>query len=208
MIQDHINAMHQALSEHTSNGALRTTPGRHSYRVDAAVFRENGLTGLAVVNKTSRKEGSPWTARGYRILEAVDQNDAESYAICQGLQVVKEKAQDDRAYSGRDPCSVAVIYSDCQAAIQRIAGFACGGEKVVQRIIDQSIELQQLGIEVHIHWVRGHKNVPGNELADLVSKKARLPSERFGSSRGEPANRPPEGPCKTTPQQTVRSNNP
>jgi len=190
MIQDHINAMHQALSEHTPDGTLRSTLGRHSYHVDAAVSRENGLTGLAVVNKISRKEGSPWTARGYRIFEAMDQNDAEAWAIWQGLQVVKDKVQDDRAKSGEDPCSVAVIYSDSQTAIQRIAGFACGGERVVQRIIDQSLQLQGLGVEVHLHWVPGHKNVPGNELADRVSKKARRPSERFRSSRGEPANRP------------------
>ncbi len=208
MIQDHISAMHQALSEHTQNGVLRTTPGRHSYHVDAAVSCGNGLTGLAVVNKTSRKEGSPWTARGYRIMEAMDQDDAEAWAIWQALQVVKEKVQDDRTNSRKDSCSVAVIYSDSQAAIQRVAGRACGGEKVAQRIIDCSIELQELDIEVHLHWVPGHKNVPGNELADLVSKKARLPSERFRSSRGEPANRPPDGPCKTAPQQTVNSKDP
>lgn len=190
MIQDHISAMHQALSEHTREGVLRTTPGRDSYHVDAAVSCGDRLTGLAVVNRISREEGSPWTTRGYRIMEAMDQDDAEAWAICQGLQVVKEKVQHDRVNSGQDPCSVAVIYSDSQGAIRRVAGFACGGGKVEQRIIDLSIELLQLGIEVHLHWVPGHKNVPGNELADLVAKKARLPSERFRCSRGQPANRP------------------
>lgn len=190
IVQDHISAMRQALSEHTQDSVLRTMPGRYSYHVDASVSRQDGLTGFAVVNKVSREEDSPWTARGYRIIQAMDQNEAEAWAIFQGLQVVKEKVQDDQANPGQDPCSVAIIYSDSQVAIQRVAKFPRRDAMVAQRIIDLSKELLQLGVEVHLHWVPGHKNVPGNELADLVAKKARLPPETFCSSRGQPANRP------------------
>ena len=42
-----------------------------------------------------------------------------------------------------------------------------------QKIVAQSLELDQLGVEVQLHWVPGHRNIPGNELADLVAKKAR-----------------------------------
>lgn len=49
------------------------------------------------------------------------------------------------------------------------------GGNVVQKIIAQSIKLQQLGVDVHLHWVPGHRDIPGNELADPVAKKARQP---------------------------------
>ena len=175
-IQDTLSAMRQALSEHTQHGSLRKEPGRHSFHVDAAVSREDGITGLAVVHKTHRQDwASLWTAKGYRISEALDQMDAEAWAIWQALQVTLEKVQHDRAYWGRDPCSVAVIYSDCKTALERIGKIKSGGEKLVQKIIDRSLELRQLGVEVHLHWVPGHRNIPGNELADLVAKKARQP---------------------------------
>lgn len=48
------------------------------------------------------------------------------------------------------------------------------GGKVVQRIIAQSIESQRLGVDVQLHWLQGHRGIPGNELADLVAKRARL----------------------------------
>lgn len=66
-----------------------------------------------------------------------------------------------------------VIYSDCKDASWRISREKPGGGRVVQRIISQSMELQCLGVEVQLHWVPGHRHMPGNELADLVSKRAR-----------------------------------
>lgn len=42
---------------------------------------------------------------------------------------------------------------------------------MVQKIIAQSIKLQQLGVDVHLHWVPGHRDIPRNELADLVAKR-------------------------------------
>lgn len=82
-IQDRLAAMNQALSEHAQYGTLRTAPGRHSFHVDAAVSREHGTTGLAVAHKTHRQNwASPWTAEGYQIKEALEQVDAETWAIC------------------------------------------------------------------------------------------------------------------------------
>lgn len=176
-IQDRLSAMNQALSEHAKEGTVRTEPGRHSFHVDAAVSRQDELTGIAVVQKTHRQYwASLWTARGYRISETLDQTDAEAWAIWQALQITLEKAHVDRTNAEpQDPCSVAVVYSDCQEALRRIGSGDPDGGKVVQKIIAQSIELQQLGVDVHLHWVPGHRNIPGNELADLVSKKARRP---------------------------------
>ena len=177
VIQDRLSAMTQALSEHTKDGTRRKEPGRHSFHVDAAVSREHGITGIAVVHKTHRQDwASLWTAKGYRIHRILDQSDAEAWAIWQALEITLEKVQFDRAWvKPPDPCSVVVIYSDCTTALKRIGNEKPGGGMVAQNIITQSIELKRLGVEVQLHWVPGHRNIPGNELADLVAKKARQP---------------------------------
>ena len=174
VIQKRLDAMAQALSEHTQDELLQKKPGRHSYYVDAAVSRENGLTGLAVVYMShSQESASPWTIQGYRLHVALEQQDAETWAIWQALQCVLDKAKTDRdSEKPSDPCLLAVIYSDSKSALQSISHNS-GGIKV-QEIIRQSVELKQLGVGVQLHWVPGHRNVPGNELVDLVSKKARL----------------------------------
>ena len=179
VIQDRLSAMRQALSEHAKDGKLRIEPGRHSYHVDAAVS-ENGMTGLAVVHKTDRQYwASPWTAKGYCIPETLSQEDAELWAVWQALQVTLEQVHADRAKTKpQDPCSLAVVYSDCAWGLQRIKNIASAGGLVVQKIIAQSMELQRLGVDIHLHWVPGHRNIPGNELADLVSKKARNHANR------------------------------
>lgn len=114
--------------------------------------------------------------KGYRIHEALDQWDAEAWAIWQALQVVLDKVNADRAQvKPQDPCSLAVVYSDCKTVLRWIANGSLKDGNVVQKIIAQSIELQRLGVDVHLHWVLGHRDIPRNELADLVAKKAHQP---------------------------------
>ena len=175
MIQDHLSAMRQAISEHTEESALLTEPGRQSFHVDAAISRKKGRTGIAVVYKTHRRSwDSEWTATGYQIHEALQPAEAEAWAIWQALQVTLEKVRADRTIlKPQEPRSIVAIYSDCQAALLGIKnGYSCD-KKVGQKIVAQSIELQQLGVDVHLHWCPGHRGVPGHELADLVSKRAR-----------------------------------
>lgn len=67
-----------------------------------------------------------------------------------------------------------MIYSDCIPSLQEIkneTGWSGAGE-VKQKILDQSKQLRRFGTKVEFHWVPGHKNVPGNVLADLVAKRA------------------------------------
>ena len=173
-IQDCFSAMSQAISEHAKGSTLPAEPGRHSFHVDAAVSHLDRLTGIAVVHRQCW--ASKWTATGYRIKEALDTTDAEAWAIYQALQLVLDKVRADRAIAKPEyPCSVAVVYSDCMAALQWIESGLCNDRKVVRKIIALSVQLRQLGVDVHLHWVPGHRGVPGNELADLVSKRARRP---------------------------------
>lgn len=143
-IQDRLKAMGQALSANAKDSTFRTTPGRLSSYVDAAVSHENRLTGITVVHKTNRQDwASPWTANGYRIHEALGQIEADAWAIWQALQLTLGKVQADHAEVGpQDPCSVAVVCSDCKPTLEWIKKGILEGGKVVQRTIAQSIELQ------------------------------------------------------------------
>ena len=175
VVQDYLSAMRQAISEHTKESALLTEPGGHSFHVDAAVSQQDGCTGIAVVHKTHRQcWDSEWTAKGYRISEPLEITEAETWAIWQALQVTLESVRADHAIlRPQELRSIAVIYSDCQAALRGIENRYSCDNKVVQKIVAQSIELQQLGVDVQLHWCPGHRGVPGNVLADLVSKRAR-----------------------------------
>lgn len=177
VIQDRLSAMLQAISEHTREGPRRKEPGRHSFHADASVSWEHNMTGIGVAYKSHRQDwASPWTAKGYRIFGSLDVNDAEMWAIWQALECVLEKAHADRQYvKPQDPCSLAVIYSDCHSALRRIGGYEPSNGAVVQRIIAQSIELERLGIKIQLHWVPGHRNIPGNVVADSASRMARQP---------------------------------
>ena len=173
VIQDHLSAMKHALSEHKRDCMRRKEPGRHSFHVDAAISQRNGRAGLGVVHKAHRQDwASPWIAKGFRIHGTLDQEEAELWAIWQALQLTIEQAHSDRTQMRpRDPCSLVVIYSDAMSGLCAIRNYSGGA--VVKEIIAQSMELERLSIKVQFHWTPGHRNIPGNELADLVSKRAR-----------------------------------
>ncbi|KAL8925261.1 MAG: hypothetical protein Q9208_003551 [Pyrenodesmia sp. 3 TL-2023] len=81
VVQDHLAAITQALSEHCKDGPRRNEPGRHSFHVDAAVSKKHDLTGIGVTFKTHRQDwASSWTAKGYQICQTLKQHDAEMWA--------------------------------------------------------------------------------------------------------------------------------
>ncbi|KAL8921562.1 MAG: hypothetical protein Q9172_003961 [Xanthocarpia lactea] len=173
-IQDPLGAMRQALSEHSKDSPRRKEPGRHSYHVGAAVSDKHDRSGIGVVFKTHRQDwASSWTAKGYQIKKQLDRNDAKLWAIWQAMELVLEKTYVDSGYEEpSDPCSLAVIYSDSQSALRRIGNFITGGGIIAQRIRNQAEELQELEVNVELHWCPGHRRVPGNSLADRLAKEA------------------------------------
>lgn len=173
VIQDHLTAITQALSEHCKDGPRRKEPGRHSFHVDAAVSKKHDLTGIGVTFKTHRQDwASLWTAKGYQICKTLEQNDAEMWAVWQAMEIVLEKIYTDSGYIvPSDPCSLAVIYTDSQSALHRI-GRCAQGDGIAARIGNQAKELQELGVNIELHWVPGHEKIPGNELADRMAKQA------------------------------------
>ena len=176
MIQDRLGAVRQSLSEYTNATQLNDS-GRHSFHVDAAVSREDNMTGLAVVHLAHRQDrASPWTAKGYRIHKRIDENEAEVWAIWKALVTILETVQTNcKNKHSQEPWSAVAIYSDSQHAVAKIGEGSLKNRRLMRKIALISRQLRQMQVEVELHWEPGHWEIPGNELADMVSKKARLP---------------------------------
>ena len=176
MIQDHLGAVRQSLSEYT-NATHLNHPGRHTFHVDASVSREGNMIGLGVVHRNHRQDrDSPWTAKGYRIHKQMVQNEAEVWAIWKALVSVLETIQIDcKNEHSPEPWSAVAIYSDSQHAVAKIGEGSIKNRRLMRKIALISRQLSQMQVEVELHWEPGHWKIPGNELADMVSKKARLP---------------------------------
>ena len=172
MIQDHLGAVRQSLSEYTNATQLNDS-GRHSFHVDASV--SNNMTGLAVVHRTHRQDqASPWTAKGYRIHKRISQNEAEVWAIWKALVSILETIQTNcKNEHSQEPWSAVAIYSDSQHAVAKIGEGSLKNRRLMRMITLISRQLSQMQVEVELHWEPGHWKIPGNELADMVSKKAR-----------------------------------
>lgn len=125
-----------------------------------------------MVHESHRQNwASPWIGRGYRLHQMLDLEEAETWAIWQTLRNISKESRTDRgSEEPEDPCSLAVIYSGCTSALQK---FGDNHGRTSLKIATQSIELQELGIGVQLHWVPGHQIILGNELADIISHQAK-----------------------------------
>ncbi|KAL8638826.1 MAG: hypothetical protein Q9228_004057 [Teloschistes exilis] len=186
VIQKHIIlAIKQALSVHDSDGTPGLQdPDRQEFHVDASLLDTEMINGLAVVQQVHRHVSEPhWLAKGYRIEQRLNTDDAEACAISQALQCALDNEHTESDFTkSKNLCSVVVIYSDCIPTLRKIkneTGWSVAGG-LRQKIVDQSKQLQGYGTKVELHWVPGHKNIPGNVLADLAAKRARqLSQEKF-----------------------------
>lgn len=174
--------MKQALSEHSLDGTPKKKGlGRQALYVDAAVSPKEDITGIAIAHEALLRDmTSVWIAKGYCILKRLDPVNAEAWAIWQALNATLEQMPTDSEYvKPRHPCSAVVIYSDRLAVLRRIRKERSRPDAigVEQMIICQSRELKCLGVEVQLHWVPGHRSIPGNVLANLVATEARQPAK-------------------------------
>lgn len=108
--------------------------------------------------------------------------DAELFAIKQALKwSTKQTFQNIRNIKD------IWIFADNQAALQKIQSHKAISEQDLASQCQQSLEiLIEQGFKPHIHWVPGHEDIKGNELADEAAKLGAkqlnaLHSERFTS---------------------------
>ena len=182
VIQDCFNASYAYYEQRGTNPPLATS-GHHSFYVDAAVSPEAGMTGITVAHKGDQRDGdSQWVAKGYRIHQMLDQEDAGVWAISQALQNTLQIARADQAITYLpNRCSTAAIHSDCKPALERIGNRGLEDGKAVRRVIAQSMELRRLKVDVRLQWISGQKGVLRNELADIVAEAVRKPLHEDGA---------------------------
>ena len=138
----------------------------------------------------------------------MEQNDAETWAVWQALEIVWGKTYTDSGYIvPLDLCSLAVIYTDSHAALHQI-GRCDLNDGIARRIGDQASELQELGVDVQLHWLPSHEKIPGNELADRTAKQAASyrPCSALTPSDARPTKTNPPHNCTQTPNEPTNLN--
>ncbi len=104
--------------------------------------------------------------------------DAELFGIAQSLKFgLKEVLKHQRI-------SDIWIFSDNQAAIQRIQTTNQGsGQHLAIKCQESLQKLIEKKVTPHIHWVPGHEDIKGNELADEAAKSGARQSNSPDSER-------------------------
>ncbi|GAD92627.1 predicted protein [Paecilomyces variotii No. 5] len=192
----HIQALSYALSEYKLRSRI---PNRMVYWVNGSVARRPGrnhVPGIAVVSK-SKDEGCPflWKIQGYRIHKKMGCLDIELLAILQALQIAFDESDETRSEGIYGEQQTLVIYSGCQEALDMILHHLTRARRdttnmLLEWIVDLTDALRDFYGSVELHWVPGHRDVPGNYLAEYVARRAWDKSFRFELTTSE------EGLCR------------
>ena len=104
-------------------------------------------------------ETRPKAVRGWNLGAYIEVADAELFAIQQALQATGDIS----------PCAERLfIFSDSQAAILKLSGW----NPLAVKARTLAAKLAEQGCKITILWCPSHVNIPGNELADKIAKKA------------------------------------
>jgi ribonuclease HI len=125
--------------------------------------------GLAAANCTYY-----WTEikeKGWRLSEGWEVQDAEMYAILRACKMAQSQSN--------EWITDAWIFTDSQKSVKKLQNHL-GNDLITRKILDLAKTLKIVQkISVHIHWIKAHIGIEGNEKADKKAKLiASLPTEK------------------------------
>ncbi len=82
--------------------------------------------------------------------------------------------QDSLSYAPGQNQSLGIqIFTDNQAALQALESpNKCSAPQIMQTITQHTDDLRARGMPIHLQWILAHKNIRGNEEADIAAKEA------------------------------------
>jgi ribonuclease HI len=153
-IKDKESAAEDGGKASNSTGAIFTNGSR----------MDSGYVGCSVV---WRQPNGEWRKEKYHLGKRKEIYDAELYAISEAVTLVIR-----RNIRTREDIKTIHIYTDSTAALNHLKNpNPAPGQWIVRKIVEVESMLKELGYQVEFHWVPGHIEIKGNEIADKTAKE-------------------------------------
>jgi ribonuclease HI len=125
---------------------------------------DDGRVGFAVVWAQGTADDLTWEGVGESLGDNKEVFDAEVYALARAAQILANRNETGHQYS---------IFCDSQTALQRCQDDRPGpGQAFAITFLKWAEKLYESGNTLCLRWVPGHKDIEGNEVADVWAKSA------------------------------------
>ena len=141
-------------------------------------FKGRDDMGIAFVWKDQHHDAR-WNTKQYYIRGdgRLDNDDAEFFAISEAMRVAAQICQAGNQRPANEDAKVSsvVIYTDSQYALRHISSAHASATNIgrsqweLARLKERARVLSNMGVHVELHWVKGHRDVEGNILADKLA---------------------------------------
>jgi len=141
---------------------LLKNPGNIIMYTDGSKNQErnkNAAASICIFYKDEKIE------KGWKLSNKIESNDAEIFAIKMAYQEIKKQTNQRIRH--------AWIFTDSLLSVQQLrSNTTSQNSQNHEEIIKMAEKLKvQRNIQLHIHWVKGHSKIQGNECANKIAKR-------------------------------------
>jgi ribonuclease HI len=125
---------------------------------------DSGYTGCSVVWRQTNRE---WRKERYNLGRRKEIYDAELYTIAEAVSLAY-----NRNIRTPDDVKTIHIYSDSTAALKRLKDpNPSPSQWLIKKIAEMETMIEDPGHRAEYHWIPGHMDIKGNEIADKAAKR-------------------------------------